>query len=202
MRYNVITIARTLGAGGEELGEALADELGFRYVDGEILDRAAALARVTPAEIAQVENRKGVVQRILDNVARSGGAFTEIPGTTPATEGPGYEQLIVDVIHETAAMGNAVIVAHGAAIPLAQKAGTLRILVTASPETRTARLAVQAHGELRAKKKVEESDAARADFFRRFYSLQAEQPTHYDLVINTDHLSTEDAKALIDALMG
>ena len=200
MKYNVITIARTMGAGGEELGEALADEFGFRYVDGEIIDRAAALSGATTTEVAQAESRKGLMQRIFENLARSGGGFGEFPAAT-VMEAPGYEQLIIDVIHETAAMGNAVIVAHGAAIPLAQTAGTLRILVTASPEVRTARLAAQAHGEMKAKKMVEESDAARADFFRRFYKVEAEQPTHYDLIVNTDHLSVEDAAALIRVLM-
>ncbi len=47
MPYNVITIARTLGAGGEELGKTLAEEFNKRYVDTEIIDRAAQLAGVT-----------------------------------------------------------------------------------------------------------------------------------------------------------
>jgi len=201
MKYSVITIARTLGAGGEQLGESLAEEFGMRYVDGEIIDRAAALAGVTTAEVAQAEARKGLIQRIFENLAKSGGGFGEFPAATTLAATPGYEQLIVDVIRETAAMGAVVIVAHGAAIPLAHTPGTLRILVTASPETRAARLVSEAHGELRAKKMVEESDAARADYFKRFYNLEAEQPTHYDLIINTDQISVEDAAAFIRILM-
>jgi cytidylate kinase len=198
MNYSVITIARTLGSGGEELGKTLAAEFGMRYVDGEIIDRAAELAGVTPGEVARAEARKGLIERIFENLARSGGSFEYPPAVL--MELPGYEQLIVDVIRETAAAGNAVIVAHGAAIPLARMEGTLRVLVTASPETRAARLAAEAHGESRAKKMVEESDAARADFFRRFYKVDSEQATHYDLVINTDHLSVGDAAALIRVL--
>lgn len=201
MGYNVITIARTLGAGGEELGKTLAEEFDMRYVDREIIDRAAHLAGVSVGEVAQAEARKGLVQRIFENLARSGGGFGEFPPATVLTEMPDYEQLIVDVIRETAAAGNAVIVAHGAAIPLARTEGTLRILVTASPETRAARLAGDAHGELRAKKMVEESDSARADFFRRFYKVESEQPTHYDLVINTDHLSKAEAAQLVRVLV-
>ncbi len=201
MPYSVITIARTLGAGGEELGKTLAEEFGKRYVDSEILDRAAQLAGVTTNEVARVEGRKGIMQRILENLAKSGGGFGEFPAATTLYETPGYEELIVDVIRETAAEGNAVIVAHGAAIPLARMEGVLRVLVTASPETRASRLVTEAHGELRAKKLVEDSDAARADFFRRFYNLDAEQPTHYDIVVNTDHIDIPHATALIRALM-
>ena len=61
MTSTVITVARTLGAGGEELGEAIADALGFRYVDAEIIDRAAALAGVEPGEVAKAEDRPGLV---------------------------------------------------------------------------------------------------------------------------------------------
>ena len=201
MKYDIITIARTLGAGGEQLGSTLAAEFDMRYVDNEIIDRAAALAGVTTAEVARTEGRKGLVQRILENLARSGAGFGEFSAVPPPLETPEYEQLIVDVIRETAAAGKAIIVAHGAAIPLAQSPGTLRCFVTASPETRATRLAAEAHGELRARKLIEESDAARAAFFRRFYDVESEQPVHYDVVINTDHLSVSDAAAVIRALM-
>lgn len=201
MSYSVITIARTVGSGGEQLGRTLAEESGKRYVDSEIIDRAAQLAGATVGEVARAEGRKGLMERILDNLAKSGGGFGEIPVTPALLQAPGYEELIIEVIRETAEAGNAIIVAHGAAIPLARTEGVLRVLVTASPETRAARLSAEAHGELRAKKMVEESDAARADFFRRFYNVASEQPTQYDLVINTDHLSAVDAAALVRVLM-
>lgn len=203
MQFNVIAISRTLGAGGESLGEALADSLGFRYVDSEIIDRAAALAKATPAEVAQVEARKGLLSRILDNLARTGGA-----GATGMIEPvlldaatPGYEQLIVDVIRETADMGMAVIVAHGASIPLAGTPGVLRVMVTASTNIRATRVAqVEGVDGDRARKMVADSDAARADYFRRFYHLERELPTNYDVVINTDAMTVEQAKAAVLAI--
>jgi cytidylate kinase len=48
-----------------------------------------------------------------------------------------------------------------------------------------------------AAKSIKESDAARADYLRRFYNVSAELPTHYDLVINTDVLGIEQAAELI-----
>ena len=72
------------------------------------------------------------------------------------------------------------------------------MLVTASPETRGARLA-EAKGSTSARrsKLVAESDAGRADYLKRFYGLRAEPPTLYDLVVNTDRLSLEEAARLI-----
>jgi hypothetical protein len=47
-----------------------------------------------------------------------------------------------------------------------------------------------------AKKAIKSSDAARADYLKRFYET-TELPTHYDLVLNTDALSVERAADLI-----
>ncbi|MFN0093548.1 MAG: AAA family ATPase [Dehalococcoidia bacterium] len=199
MRYNVIAISRTLGAGGEDLGESLADELGFRYVDTEILDRAAAVAGVSSEQIAQVEARKGLLSRIVAGLGRAR-THKEAEGV-PANP-DGYEQLVIDVIKETASMQFVVIVAHGASIPLAGSPGLLRVLVTASPAQRVQRVA----GAVRvppseARKMVEDSDHARAEFFRRFYQLDEETATHYDIVVNTDAVSIDEASAAILAVV-
>ncbi len=198
MPYNVIAIARTLSAGGESIGRMLAGDFGMRYVDNEIIDQAAAQAGVTEREIAQIENetRKSLIERIFESFAPAG-ATAATPAMEALSRTPGYEQVIIDVIHQTAKTGNAVIVAHGAAIALAGRKDVLRIFVTASPETRVARLMALGRGKTTAMNLVEESDRDRADFLRRFYQVEAESPTHYDLVINTDHLSADEAASLV-----
>lgn len=201
MAYKVITIARTLGAGGEELGTELAKALGMRYMDSEIIVQAAARAGVTVEEVARVEGRKGLIQRILDGFSAAGGG-SGAQATSATTPSGDYSQLIVDVIHETAAAGNVVIVAHGAAIPLAKTPGTLRIFVTASTEERVNRLITEGVPPARARDDIEDSDAQRADFLERFYGLEQELSTHYDLVINTDRLGFAETVRAILALVG
>ena len=44
---------------------------------------------------------------------------------------------------------------------------------------------------------VSDSDAGRADYLKRFYGISEELPTHYDLVVNTDAVSVEQAAGLI-----
>ena len=74
----------------------------------------------------------------------------------------------------------------------------LRVLVTASPETRARRLAEARTLDLKdARKAITDADTARADYLRRFYGVEAELPTHYDLVVNTDTLSVEQAADLV-----
>ena len=79
----------------------------------------------------------------------------------------------------------------------------LRVLVTASPETRANRISVvNGVAPKEATKSIKEADAARADYLRRFYGVDAELPTHYDLVVNTDVLSIEQAATLVAQAAG
>ena len=69
--------------------------------------------------------------------------------------------------------------------------------MTASPEVRAHRLAEQQGLDLgEAKKSTERSDRGRAAYLKSFYGVDRELPIHYDLVLNTDRLSTAIAAAL------
>ena len=93
---------------------------------------------------------------------------------------------------------NVVILAHGASILLAGKPGVLRVLVTASPATRAGRVAAEAGtNERQATREIQHSDRERKSFFKRFHNLDEELPTHYDLVVNTDVLSSDASAHII-----
>jgi hypothetical protein len=201
---NVITIARTLAAGGEEVGQLVAKQLGFRYADDEIINDAASRAGVSRETIANVEKKQGLVARIMETMSHvplePQMYYGQALSAVPLAESSDYEQLIQNVIVETANAGRVVIVAHGAGYCLAGNAGLLRVFVTASPERRAERLAVAASADAkRAAKAVGDSDKDREDFLRRFYDVAHESAWHYELVINTDLLSTEKSAELIVA---
>ena len=106
--------------------------------------------------------------------------------------------MIWTVLWESAEEGNAVIVAHAASLALASRADVLRVLITASPETRARRLAEGAeHRRGGGRAAGRPGDANRADYLKRFYGVAKELPTHYDIVVNTDHVAPEDASASI-----
>ena len=74
----------------------------------------------------------------------------------------------------------------------------LRVLVTATPSTRAHRLAAaEALEQAKAARAVKDSDAGRRDYLKRFYEIDEELPTHYDLIVNTDVLSVERAADLV-----
>ena len=130
----VVCISRALGAGGEVVGRTVAEELGFAYVDEEIVQLAAALVDVPIDLVANAEERKSLAGRILRELAGGmAGASIFVGGMQPPealSASDDYRELIQQAIHETAERGNVVIVAHAASFALAGKSEVLRVLIT------------------------------------------------------------------------
>jgi cytidylate kinase len=198
---SVICISRTKGAGGEEVARLVAERLGFLYVDDEIVALAAARGGISPGEVADEERRKSLAARVLEAMAHSGAELAGGGMPLSADEMPnsdGVRALIRETIEQTAARGKAVIVAHAASHVVAQGPGAVRVLVTASPATRVRRVSnAEGLDQARAERTVKQSDAARSDYLRRFYGIDEELPTQYDIVVNTDVLSFEQAAGLL-----
>ena len=107
-------------------------------------------------------------------------------------------QLIREAIEEAADQGDAIIVAHAASHALADRESVLRVLVTGSPTDRADRVARESAVDPdTSRRQVAESDRARAAYLSRFYGVGDEQPTQYDLVVNTDALTLTQATEIV-----
>ena len=72
------------------------------------------------------------------------------------------------------------------------------MLVTASAETRAKRIAAERGiSEADAQRELRARETERANYLQRFYGVRTELPTQYDLVINTDLLSHQDAAGVV-----
>jgi len=69
MPTRVVTISHTTGAGGETIGRMVADRLGFRNIDEEILTLAAEKEGVDPELVADTERRQGFLSRLFSGLA-------------------------------------------------------------------------------------------------------------------------------------
>ncbi len=203
MTRTVICISHSTGAGGSDLGRLVAGKLGYRLIDEEIVTRAAENQHVSVDDLADVERRKSLLSRLLREVASGaargpGGESMMVHAPAAQSDKKTLRELIRQSINETADEGNVVIVSHAASYALADRGNVLRVLVTASPETRVRRL-LDADGldEKQATKSIGANDAGRADYLKRFYGVAEELPTHYDLVVNTDRIPVDQWSDLV-----
>jgi cytidylate kinase len=203
MARTVICISHDTGAGGRDLGRLVADRLGFRLVDEEIVARAAEKENVTVADLADEERRKSLLSRLLRDLGRGEigiyGAYGAYElALDPLPDPRSLRALIRQSIAETADDGQVVIVSHAASHAIGDRDDVLRVLVTASADTRIRRLAAaEGLDEKAAKKSIEANDAGRAAYLKRFYGVGSEQATHYDVVVNTDRIAIDGGAGLV-----
>ena len=199
---SVVCVSHTTGSDGDEVGKRVAERLGYLYVDEEIVARAAAQGGLEPRDIADEERRKSFVTRCLETMAEGGGdawklsapVATALEGVRPAD----VRALIRETVVQTAGRGNVVMSAHAGSHALEPGPRMLRVFVTASPATRTKRVgAAEGVDEAQATRIVKDSDAGRRDYLKRFYSVDHESPTDYDLVVNTDLVSIDEAAEIV-----
>jgi cytidylate kinase len=181
----------------------VAERLGFLHVDEEIVARAAARGGISPADVADEERRRSLTARILGSIFDGSSSAMALGVSVPVMTGEEPESseiqaLIREAIEQTAARGDVVITAHAASHALEPSARILRVLITASPSTRALRISEQDGVDIaKAERTVKAADVARRDYLKRFYDVAEELPTQYDLVVNTDLISFEEAAAVV-----
>src|SRR5262245_58500070 len=200
MARAIVCVSAAEGAGGAEVARLVAERLGVRLIDEELIQRAAASAGVDPAVMADVERRRSLLERLVETVGASADAaafaMVGVPPelVTPSAEGAGLRELIRSAIEETATEGvGMVIYQHAASVALARREDVLRVLVTAPDELRRERVARERGLDAgAAAKAVAESDRGRANYLKRFYGVDAEAPALYDLVVSTERLEPDE----------
>ena len=125
--WHVIAISREAGSGGATVARLVAQELGFRLYDRELI---TTLAERLQAEVRHVEAMDEQVPSALENVLR--GALERIPSTAS------YRRILSELLHEIAAKGNVVILGRGSTILLPH---ALLVRIVAPMDVRIARVA-------------------------------------------------------------
>ena len=204
MNTRVIALARPVGTAGDDVASAVAEKLGFRFYDYQVVQTAALEAGVSPETVSEAEHTPSLFTRILEALARNPSmpvaAWADpVPlATSPLLTSAEYRRFIEDVIRDLADQGDAVLVGHGSVMSLHDRTDTLRVLTTGSVEGRARRIASGMNvEEAAARKTVERTDNERTDYFRRFYDKAWLAPENYDLCVNTDRLTPDHAATLI-----
>lgn len=206
MTASVITFSTQVGAGGNAISRGVAERLGFRFYDWEIISRAAQEAGVSPEvlAVATSERRPSFIERVLGRLAgldAEDEASSGVGSTTPNLLGSeDYRQFIEHVVMELGQQGEAVIVNRAAQVLLKDVPGVLRVLVHGSQEVRAQRVAVTQGRDIDEVRKVlSDSDHQRGEYLKRVYHVDWLSATAYDIALNTDRISQELAVDMVVA---
>jgi cytidylate kinase len=177
----IITIARQLGSLGSETAADVAQRLDYTLVDQAKLQQAAADYGMLKSELEEVhERRPTLVTRYLTMRHRA------------------YLDMIQTIIYEYAKADDVVILARGAPVLLSDVPSALHVNVFA-PYERRVEVVMAREGLARpiAEQVVRESDQDRAGYMRYLFDQDWMDPLLYDVMINTQIITTEQASDLI-----
>jgi cytidylate kinase len=202
MTRSVICVSHESGAGGRALAKAVAEHLGYRFADEEVMAHAAEIEGVSVEELVDVEKRKSFFSRLMTDFGQSGASMYGMPAVPPGTMAAmrSSDQLrsaITAAIEEIATSGRVVIASHAASHVL-RGHDVLRVLVVAPIDTRITRMAeLQNIDRNEASKQISKADGNRRDYLKRFYGIDRESPAQYDLVVNTGSIDPDALTSLV-----
>ncbi len=200
----VVTIRGLLGSGAPEIGRQVADRLHIDYVDREIIAEVAARLRRHEQDVVEKEMpRGGLLGRIAEALEHTYGfEGVGLPVWEMPLDDSRYLQSLESVIRKLAASRSIVIFGRGSQFILRDYPGALHILVVAPLEVRVKRVMQNLKSdEDTAKREIARFDNSGREFIKRYFHAELEDPRHYDLVINSEHLSFDAAASIvIDAL--
>lgn len=182
-----IALSRETGAGGEEIGRIVADRLAFDLLDRELLHY-----------LAESHNLPDAVCEFVDETTRNWvfELFGRWMGPRVVTQTE-YVTRLGQVLLLAARHKSAVIIGRGAQFYLPKERG-LRVWIIAPLGQRIEAIMRQRNlDRAAAAEYVERTDRERADFVQRYFHHDPEDAHLYDLVVNRDGLSAEDAAELI-----
>lgn len=199
-----IAISRQMGSGGTYIGYLAAKELGFRYLDREILRQAANKLGIEPDMLERYDERS---TSVIENIIQSFCFGTpEMPFLPPLGK-PVYNKdlfaLESKIMKEIADQCSAVIVGRGGFYILKDRPNTINIFVHAPLDYRIERIMkVQKITDKReAQKMIEESDHKRAKFIRDMVGIDRFDARNYHLCIDSSVVSFPACVEMITKLV-
>jgi hypothetical protein len=184
----VITLSRDYGSGGREIAQQLGKRLAVPVYDKELLDTVVERSGADPHLLAQLDERtRGFWDSWIVSMLSGEGVLEE-----------NYRRHLIKVVLGILYTGNGgVIIGRGAHLILA-KQDVFRVRITASPETCAERVAKKrAVSPEEALKLVELVNQNRSKFVWDVFKQRLNEPTTFDLTINTDRLAKYEEVAEI-----
>ena len=198
----IITISRELGSGGHTVGRILAERLGVRYSDKELIKALREEFHLTTEAIEVLKGEKrdwltSLLRKMApmpkaENVVEWDESFVKEyqPNITSDEIFEAEKQILQGIAEQ----GSCVFAGRSAFHVLKDFPNKVDILITAPREKRIQRvMAKQNLSEKEAAEAIDRVDQGRERYIKRYAGVSRYDTHNYDLVINMDNLPDENA---------
>ncbi|MDJ0721729.1 MAG: cytidylate kinase-like family protein [Desulfobacterales bacterium] len=199
----ILTISRMFGSGARELGEIIAQRLGYSFFDHELIQMVAEQAKLSEEWVTTMEQTAGVrfqkflatlvprnLMEIIQN-AEYGERDEEI-----------YADMLNQVIRKIAAEGDAIILGRGGQYILKDHPDTYHALLVADLDYRINH--IRQRFELTKKQAllaVAMEDKRRVNLYRKLGKADYDQADHYHITLNMRLTEVKTAGEMLCAML-
>ena len=182
----IITISREYGSGGRYIGKLVAEKLGIKLYDNEFVLKMAEDTGLSAKYIEDNEQKRN----ILDNF--NNGYYYGLNNS---------DELFIkesELIKEIANKESCVIIGRCADFILKDRKNVLKVFVSSSMDDKIKR-ATNFYGldKSKAEKEINRINKLRANHYKYYTEKEWNNPSNYDICINSDTIGIENAVELI-----
>ena len=197
MAKNIITISREFGSGGRTIGRMVAEKLGYKFYDSEIIDKVVESSGLS----------KEIVEKYDEYATHKSSFLYSIAINSVNTHGDGYHgtsfasqvQIAqIKVINDIAKEGNCVIIGRGADYILRDREDCLNIFIYADMKHKAKRV-LSLYGETGKKieDRIKDKDTKRRVFYRSFSMREWGVYQNYHLMLDSGTIGIEKCADMI-----
>ena len=182
-----LCISRKLGIGAVEIADLVAQKIGYRVVDQQILQHIATHASLSEKTVAIFDERYPGKITELVTLAFGEKAFIKSD----------YAKHLFSSVYAIAALGPTIFVGRGVHLLLSREK-VLAVRIISSDHFRIQRLvSLMNISKEEAAKQISELDRQQKAFFKEVYNKKDASPYEFDLVINCDYIKEPRSAAEI-----
>jgi len=207
----VITISRELGSGGRTVGRKLAQALGVRYSDKELIHELMKRFNLTISGIEKLKGEKKTwIADFIQMVAPipklsmiTGSASKFVTEFRPDVTSDDIFKAESEILQAIAAEGSCVIAGRSGFHILKDRPNKVDVFITASKQHRVERVSrKQGLTEQEAAILIDKIDRDRDNYIKRYTGASRYDLRNYHLVLNMDTLTEDQAVELILKYIG
>ena len=198
----IITISRELGSGGHTVGRLLAERLGVRFSDKELIKALREEFHLTTDAIERLKGEKkdwltSLLRKIVampkaENVVEWDDDF--VKEYRPDLSSDEIFEAEKQILRGIAEEGSCVIAGRSGFFVLKDFPNKVDIFITAPREKRIQRVMAKQHlSEQEAAAAIDRVDEGREHYIKRYAGTSRYDVRNYDLVINMDNVPDENA---------
>ena len=197
----VITISREVGSGGGSVGRKLAEKLNVNYINKQLMQALEEKFNLTSGGIEHLKSKKkNWFTDLFEQITPAPKATMKVGGYTFSRE---FQDAVTiedifeaekEILNAIADEGSCVITGRSAFFVLKDRPNKVDIFITASKEMRIERImAKQDLSREEATKLMETIDTGRDNYVKRFTNLSRYDMRNYNLILDMDCITEDQA---------